>query len=416
MIDSNTPSFVRLLGTLNFVERLGGVSQAVSTDTASARPSLAWDRLSIREERAEYDEDLHIPEDYEQPTPLSLQILFEPEIPGIYDAQWVAREGAEIKPGDVILRAYRTTDGSLIAQMARFPMRVLKRLASRNRRLVRGDAIILCAIPSLAVDLSEIEQLVHNKQMELAQAVNAMAKGFMSFVGEGGQVAKSIVSVNAELRPELGYESLLQQIAEALSNPKLSFSDGDVIVLSEKIFAIAQNRLFPLRELYASDPKTADAEGRSDLVGKVRDHVPDVTANDLLCADSLLDWPGQPMATAGVANPNHVAADVARTIEEKLHISCDVVISDTDTGLDVRETLINAITIGATPLGATAGLVIYECMRVAAAGEFCRGSSRRIPIVVCKPHARRQRREGTGKYRGYPGRLDAKQERLLGFA
>jgi hypothetical protein len=93
-----------------------------------------------------------------------------------------------------------------------------------------------------------------------------------------------------------------------------------------------------------------------------------------------------------------------------------VVVSDTDTGLDVREELIRAITIGATPLGATGGLVIYECMRVANAAEFTRGSSRGIPIVICKPHPRCAERGGAGDHRGYPGRLDARRERLLGFA
>ena len=64
-------------------------------------------------------------------------------------------------------------------------------------------------------------------------------------------------------------------------------------------------------------------------------------------------------------------------------MTCDVVVSDTDTGTEVRETLIGCITVGATPLGATAGLVLYECMRVAAATELCRGFAwypdRRVP-------------------------------------
>ena len=59
---------------------------------------------------------------------------------------------------------------------------------------------------------------------------------------------------------------------------------------------------------------------------------------------------------------------------------------------------------------------MYECMRVANAAEFVRGSSRGIPLVLCKPHPRRRRREGLGEHRGYAGRLDAKRERLLGYA
>ena len=102
----------------------------------------------------------------------------------------------------------------------------------------------------------------------------------------------------------------------------------------------------------------------------MKKYVTDVTAKDLICADSLLDWPDGPMATAGVLDPNQAARDIALQIAQRLGKSCDVVISDTDTGLDIRETLINTITIGATPLGATGGLVIYECMRIANAAEF----------------------------------------------
>ena len=122
------------------------------------------------------------------------------------------------------------------------------------------------------------------------------------------------------------------------------------------------------------------------------------------------------MATAGVHNPNEVAVRLSRRIRDSLGVTCDVVISDTDTGLDVREMLIGTITIGATPLGATAGLVLYECMRVANAAEFSRGTDRNVPLVICRPHERRARRVGLGEFRGYNGRLDAGREVLAAYA
>jgi F420-0:gamma-glutamyl ligase len=219
--------------------------------------------------------------------------------------------------------------------------------------------------------------------------------------------------VQKRLDPYRGYEDLLGQVTAAL--PRDELADGDVVVVSESLFAIAQGRLFPLALLYAHDPKTMDEEGRRDVLPLVAEHVPDVTLADLLCADALEDR-DPPMATAGVADPNRVAHDLAGRIAAETGCRCDVIVSDTDTALEVREMLIGCITVGATPLGATGGLVLYECMRAANAAEFCRGSTRGIPIVICRPHERRARREGIGAHRGYSGRLDASRERLTGYA
>ena len=410
-LSSELKQFAKLGGRLNFaVEEPDGRDGPATVE----REKVQWKSLYRTNGEGMSPEDFQVAEDHYRPQPLTLQVLFTPETPGVYDAQWVAPPGTYLAGGDIVVRAYSVSDGSPASQRMYFAGTVVECLAERNQKLVPGDAVAKVSIPSLALDQSQFVGEFSRVQMNLAQAVNAVIKGYMGSVGEGGQVTDGVIPVRSRLFPERGYEDLCGQIVDSLA--KVDLADGDTVVVSEKVVAISQGRIFPLEILYGKDPKTNDLPERMELLEEVRKHVADVTAEDLICADSLLDWPDGPMATAGVADPNQAAYDIAKQIAERLGKSCDVVISDTDTGLDIRETLINTVTIGATPLGSTGGLVIYECMRVANAAEFCRGSHRMIPIVVCRSHARRVQRIGMGEHRGYPGRLDARRERLLGFA
>jgi F420-0:gamma-glutamyl ligase len=397
-------AFVRLLGDVDCArETLGRVAPPT-------RSPLRWQPLPRVAELPGADEQVRVAEDWEQPPPLRLQLRFQPDPEGIYDVQWLAVRGP-VAAGEPFARCYRTSDGMMIEQCAPFALRIEELHVERNRRVVRGDLLCTAAVPQLALDLGPIEALVAARMLTLAQSANAVVKGIMGALGESGQVTEAVHPVTVALAPEHGYDALLGQVADALAPPVLR--DGDVVVVSEKVLAIAQGRTFPLELLYANDPKATDREGREELAAAVREHVPGVTPEDLLCADVL---EREQRATAGVADPNAVAHELAQLLHERHGVRCDVVISDTDTGLDVAETLIGVPTLGATPLGATGGLVLYECMRVANAAEFVRGSHRGIPLVVCRPHARRLRREGIGEPRGYPGRLDAARERRLGYA
>lgn len=375
---------------------------------------LSWKKIQSTEFDKNIDEDIHIPDDHDQSPPLKLQILFDPEVEGVYDVGWAVEPETDVKAGEPILHAYRTSDGLPFIQTAPYNLKISDTYVKRTRKIVRGDSIAKVTIPSISLDLADIRKEVANMQMELAQAVNAVFKGYMGFLGESGQVTNRVTPVKVMLHPEEGYLKLLDEIVETLS--KQEIIDGDIIVLTEKIFAIAQGRLFPLHILYENDPKTLDELGRKDILNTIKDYVPQLDLKNLILADAIPNWHSGPMATAGVFDPNQVAFDISQKLKEKTGVTCDIVISDTDTGLDIRETLINCITIGATPLGATNGLVIYECMRVANAAEFARGSNRGIPIVICRPHERRAKREAIGEYRGYNGRLDAEKERLIGFA
>lgn len=397
--------FVRLLGDIDFSRPTIGRVPLPEPEV------LTWKPLPKYEEQPEYDEDVHIAEDWEQAPPVLVQLLFQPQPAGNYDVQWLVEPGAQVAAGEPLARCYRTSDGLRVDQDAPFDLVVEEVLVKRNRRVVPGDALFTVAIPTLSLDLRYVDALVEKHVTRLAQSTNAVVKGIMGALGESGQVTDQVDAVEVRLQPENGYESLVDQIVRELAPPILG--DGDIVIVSEKVIAIAQGRVFPLDLLYANDPKLTDRIGREELAEVVREHVADIDPDDLLCADVLAE---QGLATAGVADPNGVAHDIAARLTEAHGVTCDVVITDTDTGLDVSEQLIGTHSLGATPLGATAGLVLYECMRVANAGEFVRGSHRGIPLVVCHVHPRRLRRDGLGQHRGYPGRLDASRERLLGFA
>jgi len=255
---------------------------------------------------------------------------------------------------------------------------------------------------------------VDEKLWGLAIATNAMVKGFLGYMGIGGSINKEVFGVEKQLDPERGYDDLKKQVINALNEKELL--KGDVIVVSEKLFAVAQKRTIPFSVILNNDPKKMNDIQREQMAKEMEDltKLP-VNAIDLICSDTYIANNGDEMATLGVFNPNQVAFELAVGIKDKYSVNVDVVVSDTDTGIDVCQMLIGCITIGATPLGATKGLKIYECMRAALAAEFVRGSSNGIPIVVCRPIKRHMYREGVGEFRGYDGRLNAETENGIAF-
>ena len=239
---------------------------------------------------------------------------------------------------------------------------------------------------------------------ELAIATNAAVKGLLGSMNQSGHICARVTEVEGLLDVQSGQDSLVGQIVDRLNDV---VSDGDVVVLAEKIFAAAQGRIGPRSVLLSPDPKTVPTEELPELAGRWEEWLGfEVKPIHLLLADEYED----DKATLGADDHNGVCANVAKSIEATLSRCVDVVISDTDTGLDIRHPLIGTLTIGASPIGATAGLTLYEAMRCACAAEFVRGHNRLIPIVVCRPAARRSRREGMGEHRGYAGALNAMKE------
>lgn len=400
--------FLKLLGEIDYV------SDDLGEFRVPPKEFCGWSDLAPHDERPIYDEFVMPPQPGEQAQPLTLQALCRPGVPGVYDVQWLAPPGTHLAPGDVFATLFRVSDGLRDDQRALFPAVLRQHLVRRNDKIIAGGRLAELELPYLAFPEAAVRRSVQDALSDFALAVNAVVKGYMGAIGQSGNITVAVIPVSVKLDCYSGEQALIEEIVQSLDNQELR--NGDVVVSCEKIFAIAQGRLFPRELLERVDPKTCDRAGRAELLRLVREYVPDADDSDLICADFASTPGARPMATAGVRNPNEVAARLSRRIRERLGVTCDTVISDTDTGLDVREMLIGTITLGATPLGATAGLVLYECMRVANAAEFCRGTDRNIPLVICRPHERRVNRTGLGEFRGYHGRLDARREALMAYA
>jgi hypothetical protein len=245
---------------------------------------------------------------------------------------------------------------------------------------------------------------------ELAVAVNAAFKGLLGSMGESGHICARTDAAQGEVPVEQGWPTAVERMVE-LAAPHLE--DGDVLVVADKVVAAALGRIGPGAVLAEPDPKTVPAAE----LGTVAEHWTSrlgfpVSVQHLLLAD---EYPAQ-RCTLGTDDPNLRCAELASAVRERLGREVDCVISDTDTGLDTRTPLIGTLTIGATPIGASAGLNLYEAMRCAVAAEFARGHRRRIAVVVCHPADRRRKRPGIGQQRSYTGFLDADREPGLAHA
>ncbi|MFF9573078.1 hypothetical protein [Streptomyces sp. NPDC014685] len=249
---------------------------------------------------------------------------------------------------------------------------------------------------------------------EIAVAMNAAIKGVLGAMGQSGHVCRTAIPVETDLDTGQGYEALLDQATAAVRDLLLP---GDTVVIADKVLALAQNRIAPAELLTSPDPKTVDEPTRQAKATEWTERLGfPVTSLHLLIAEAYDSPEDGPAAAVGCLDHNAAAHDLARSIASEDGPVVDVIVSDTDTGIDVRRPLIGTLTLGATPLGATAGLNLYECMRCACAAEFVRGHDRGIPLVVCRPAARCANRPDMGLHRGYPGALDYGKEGALTHA
>lgn len=219
---------------------------------------------------------------------------------------------------------------------------------------------------------------------------------------QGGQVAASAVPIQCHIYRDEG----LQVFVDALKSQDLE--NGDTVVIADKTVAIATNRVIPRYFLGDRDPKFLSAQERRDLVCSIKENynVPLHSRNIL-----MIDFINDEEASLGAFNHNQLCYEISKGIYEKYKKIVDVVISDSDTGVDQGQPLIGFPTVGSTPLGSTAGLSVYETLRVSVLAEYVRGHSKHIPMVICKPSKRNRVRENIGSRRIYPGMIHISLEK-----
>lgn len=330
-----------------------------------------------------------------------------------YIVKKIMKKG-EIKVGDVLL-LIEDNNGTIIEYSCPVNGINFYPLIIENDMIISGQSIYTYEI---IIDTT-VQSYIDDKIWDLAIATNAVFKGLLGSMGQSGQIASRTVKLKTELNVKNGIERLLDDISNSFQSldENDGLQDGDVVVVAEKPYAVAQNRLLPIKYIYDRDPKKMIESDRKEYLKEVSLLLNSpMEEEDLILADAYTDDPGLGMmCTMGAYNHNLLAHLTAEKIREKTGKSVDVVISDTDTGIDVRKMIIGCITLGATPIGATKGLSLYECMRAACAAEFGRGSKYRIPIIICKPAERCRNRIDMGEYRGYDGKLKYSIEGKIAF-
>lgn len=284
------------------------------------------------------------------------------------------------------------------------------------RQLKRKGKSTIAAKPRIGMHSNQDRQAFgdgdeHNGSFwELALAVNAAFKGVLGASGQSGHICARTIPIRRQLNLSQGWKAFVIEFVSALPN---GLADGDVVVVADKIVALALNRVGPREIILNPDPKTVPPKQLSELARHWSLKLGfKIEPYHLLLADEhKVD-----LATLGGDDHNKRCADLAKAVEERRGIRVDVVISDTDTGLDIRQPIIGIVTIAATPLGATRGINLYEAMRCAVAAEFTRGHTRRIPFVICVPAKRRRNRPNIGTARAYAGILNASRETSIAHA
>src|SRR5438067_1364218 len=97
---------------------------------------------------------------------------------------------------------------------------------------------------------------------QLALAVNAAFKGLLGASGQSGHICSRVIPVAVSLDLAAGWESVRAQIAMSLPAETAS---GDVVVVADKVVAVALGRLAPRAIINNPDPKTVSADRLPEL-------------------------------------------------------------------------------------------------------------------------------------------------------
>ncbi len=235
----------------------------------------------------------------------------------------------------------------------------------------------------------------------LADIVNYSVKGITGALGKGAGVTKEMYPVFFHMDDNANINNLVN----VLSDTKL-LDEGDIIVLPSKLVAILEKRF-----VYGLTIENYTQCINNLEFAKKTLQLPDkgpLTKKDMIGLDKI-----DPEKGIGVRysdDPNQSASNVAEGIKNKVNLKVDVVITDSDSGGKKGLELINCPTIAATPIGATKGLRLFYCMRVAVAAEMIRNNTNNIPAVIVKPYQASRLRKNVGELR-YPGFLDGRKEK-----
>lgn len=237
----------------------------------------------------------------------------------------------------------------------------------------------------------------------LGDIVNYSIKGLTAALGKGEGITKFLRPIPFQIDNKSG----LKDLANAIISTNL-MEDGDIIVIPSKVVGLLEKRFVYGLTIENYNQCVNDLNfARKKL--KTADKYP-LTKRDQVGLDKI--DPERGIGIRYPKDPNFSCYKIAKYILEKRHKKVDVVICDSDSGGRKGIILIGCPTIINTPIGATKGIRLFYCMRVAVAAEMTWNNIKNMPILLVQPHkyqANKSRKNiGELRYRGF---IDANKEK-----
>lgn len=236
--------------------------------------------------------------------------------------------------------------------------------------------------------------------IKLADIVNYSVKGVGAALGKGEGVTKKVLALQLQINEGDSFET----VAQFLQSTQL-LDDGDIVVIPSKVVSIIEQRFVYGVTIENYKQCTTDINyARQHLTYDGEDTF---TEKDMIGLDKI--DPAKKLGVRYSADPNKSATNLASAIKKIAKVNVDVVITDSDSGGKKGIALIGCPTIINTPIGATAGLRLFYCMRAAVAAELLWNNTPHTPLVLVKPYQASRIRESVGQLR-YAGFLNADKE------
>lgn len=243
----------------------------------------------------------------------------------------------------------------------------------------------------------------HKEIILLGDIINYSLKGLTAALGKGEGITKFVRPISCHIN----MDSKLPDLIEAIATTNL-LRNGDVIVIPSKVISILEKRFVYGLTTENYQRCISDINFARKIL-KVPDKNP-ITRKDQIGLDKI--DPEKGIGVRYPKDPNFSCYTIAKNIKDKLGVKVDVVISDSDSGGMKGIVLIGCPSIIATPIGATKGLKLFYCMRVAVAAEATWNNVKNMPILLVQPpqnYAVRFRKNiGELRYKGF---LNAKREK-----
>ncbi len=234
----------------------------------------------------------------------------------------------------------------------------------------------------------------------LGDIVNYSVKGLTAALGKGEGITKSLRPISFRVNDKSNFTDL----ADAIISTNL-IETGDIIIIPSKVVSLLEKRFVYGLTIENYNQCISNMNFAQNNL-KLSESDP-LTEKDQIGLDKI--DPEKKIGVRYPKNPNFSCYKIAKYIYEKSTRKIDVVICDSDSGGKKGVKLIGCPTIINTPIGATKGLRLFYCMRVAVAAEATWNNIKNTPVLLVQPYQASRLRKNVGELR-YEGFINANIE------